>query len=111
MPINKLNQLLAFDEMPTFWIIKPENYNCDKYCVFNYSAYPCSYYNDNFHELEIVYSYVLTCKVHDLKDILKIARKKQKELGSKKIYHIYHEDTQTYDLCYAGKFYHYEGDQ
>ena len=36
---------------------------------------------------------------------------KQKQLGSKKIYHIYHEDTQSYDLCYAGKFYHYEGDE
>ena len=33
MPINKLNQLLAFDDMPTFWILKPEHYNCDKYCV------------------------------------------------------------------------------
>ena len=61
MPINELNKILAFDEMPTFWIIKPEHYNCDKYCVK---------IKNNFYSIQLVVgqgSYVRIEKIEDNK--------------------------------------------
>lgn len=107
---DKIVKTLESSGLPVFFIVKPDHYECDNFITFNFSSYPTDYANDSYHAEEVVYSYVVSMKKNQLKEIMKIARQLQKVTHSEKCYHIYDQDTESYQACYESRFIHYEGE-
>lgn len=99
-----ISGVLSIDDgTPVFYIIKPHGYECNRFIVFNYSAFPCYHNNDKCAAEEVEYTYHVVFKDENIKEHLKFCKELQEHTLADKVLHYYDDVTKQYHVVYESK--------